>query len=51
MMHDYYFLAEVAVKTIENKQDAMVRFILLFKIVTDIIIGRADVDIFLQADA
>lgn len=25
MLHDY-FLAEIAVKTIENKQDAMVRF-------------------------
>jgi len=53
MLHDY-FLAEIAVKTIENKQDAMVRFIVCssrYPLTLHVIIGRADLDIFLQADA
>ena len=35
MLHDY-FLAEIAVKTIENKQDAMVRFTVFTRLVDSI---------------
>jgi hypothetical protein len=50
MLHDY-FLAEIAVKTIENKQDAMVSFLLaslgllMLKIIC---VGYPDMDILLS---
>ena len=52
LLHDY-FLAEIAVKTIENKQDAMVNHILFSHNVdnSDIIFpGHLDMDIFLSSN-
>jgi pre-mRNA-splicing helicase BRR2 len=52
LLHDY-FLAEIAVKTIENKQDAMVGFdCCYFKSLTNLylLVGCSYLDLFLQAD-
>ena len=54
LLHDY-FLAEIAVKTIENKQDAMVSGSDLFEVYGTIIIvidfvGHLDLDVFLPSD-
>ena len=52
MLHDY-FLAEIAVKTIENKQDAMVRAVprsSAASLSDGITIGYLDVDILLPQD-
>jgi len=50
LLHDY-FLAEIAVKTIENKQDAMVIFLLfaLFPSL-NVFVGHFNVDILLSPD-
>ena len=52
LLHDY-FLAEVAVKTIENKQDAMVLLFRLprhFTFVLSLLPGHFDMDVFLSPD-
>lgn len=48
MLHDY-FLAEIAVKTIENKQDAMVRFMrsIILHQILNICTGYLDMDVLL----
>ena len=50
LLHDY-FLAEIAVKTIENKQDAMVIFLqfVLFPSLS-VFVGHFNVDILLSPD-
>ncbi len=49
MLHDY-FLAEIAVKTIENKQDAMVCIICFrhFTSINELLSGYFDMDVLLQ---
>lgn len=50
LLHDY-FLAEIAVKTIENKQDAMVCFVCLYSYWSiTISVGYFDMDILLPTD-
>lgn len=50
VLHDY-FLAEISVKTVENKQDAMVCWILFpFWDEADALSGYFDLDVFLSTD-